>query len=66
MDTTWHDSLHYLLATWIRTEYLVNTDDLNNLALRYAFSLDMWYVATFGVAMHFLHKFPRECLKTLR
>lgn len=46
MDTTWRDAHQSLLATRMRTRELVNSAEYTNLALRNAFSLEMWGGAT--------------------
>ena len=65
MDTTWRDAHQSLLATQMRTQDFTNTANFFDLALRDAFSLEMWGGETFNVAMHFLHECPWERLKTL-
>jgi len=41
-DTTWRDAHQSLLATRMRTQELTNAAEFTNLALRDAFSLEMW------------------------
>ena len=66
MDTTWRGALQSLLTTQMRTRELINAAYFTNLALRDAFSLEMWGGATFDVDMRFLHECPRGRLETLR
>ena len=50
----------------MKNHELTNAANFTNLALRDAFSLEMWGGATFNVFMCLLHKCPWEHLKTMR
>ena len=66
MDTTWRDAHQSLLATRMRTQDLVRCAEYSNLALKNAFSTEMWGGATFDVAMRFLRECPWDRLEQLR
>lgn len=65
-DTTWRDAHQSLLATRVRTKDLEAIAPATSVALRNAFSLEMWGGATFDVSMRFLREDPWERLAKLR
>ncbi|KAG9407259.1 hypothetical protein AC1031_001950 [Aphanomyces cochlioides] len=65
-DTTWRDAHQSLLATRVRTRDLEAIAPATAIALRNAYSIEMWGGATFDVAMRFLREDPWERLANLR
>jgi pyruvate carboxylase len=65
-DTTWRDAHQSLLATRVRTRDLLAIAPATKIAMRNAYSLEMWGGATFDVAMRFLREDPWDRLATLR
>ncbi|OQR92531.1 precursor of carboxylase pyruvate carboxylase [Thraustotheca clavata] len=65
-DTTWRDAHQSLLATRVRTRDLENIATPTAIALRNAYSIEMWGGATFDVTMRFLREDPWERLANLR
>ncbi|OQR81085.1 precursor of carboxylase pyruvate carboxylase [Achlya hypogyna] len=65
-DTTWRDAHQSLLATRVRTTDLEAIAPATAIALRNAYSIEMWGGATFDVAMRFLREDPWERLANLR
>ncbi|TMW66726.1 hypothetical protein Poli38472_014038 [Pythium oligandrum] len=66
MDTTWRDAHQSLLATRLRTRDMLAIAPATSIALRNAYSLEMWGGATFDVAMRFLREDPWDRLAELR
>jgi pyruvate carboxylase len=65
-DTTWRDAHQSLLATRVRTRDLEAIAPATAIAMRNAYSLEMWGGATFDVAMRFLREDPWDRLANLR
>ncbi|DAZ99854.1 TPA: hypothetical protein N0F65_008597 [Lagenidium giganteum] len=65
-DTTWRDAHQSLLATRVRTRDLSAIAPATAIAMRNAYSIEMWGGATFDVAMRFLREDPWDRLATLR
>ncbi|EQC30773.1 pyruvate carboxylase [Saprolegnia diclina VS20] len=65
-DTTWRDAHQSLLATRVRTTDLEAIAPATAIALRNAYSIEMWGGATFDVTMRFLREDPWERLANLR
>lgn len=65
-DTTWRDAHQSLLATRVRTRDLEAIAPATAIAMRNAYSLEMWGGATFDVAMRFLREDPWDRLASLR
>ncbi|TYZ62692.1 hypothetical protein PybrP1_002695 [[Pythium] brassicae (nom. inval.)] len=65
-DTTWRDAHQSLLATRVRTRDLLAIAPATSVAMRNAYSLEMWGGATFDVAMRFLREDPWDRLAELR
>jgi len=65
-DTTMRDAHQSLLATRVRTYDLLNCAEETAVALKDAFSIEMWGGATFDVCYRFLNEDPWERLKLLR
>ncbi|RHY06650.1 hypothetical protein DYB36_000398 [Aphanomyces astaci] len=65
-DTTWRDAHQSLLATRVRTRDLEAIAPATAIALRDAYSIEMWGGATFDVSMRFLREDPWERLANLR
>ncbi|GBG25673.1 Pyruvate carboxylase [Hondaea fermentalgiana] len=65
-DTTWRDAHQSLLATRVRTKDLETIAPATSIALRNAYSIEMWGGATFDVSMRFLREDPWERLALLR
>ncbi|KAJ0397334.1 hypothetical protein P43SY_009284 [Pythium insidiosum] len=66
MDTTWRDAHQSLLATRLRTRDMLAIAPATAIALRNAYSIEMWGGATFDVAMRFLREDPWDRLAELR
>ncbi|KAG2527234.1 hypothetical protein BBO99_00003551 [Phytophthora kernoviae] len=65
-DTTWRDAHQSLLATRMRTRDMLAIAPATSIAMRDAFSLEMWGGATFDVSMRFLREDPWDRLAILR
>ncbi|KAG8463392.1 hypothetical protein KFE25_004903 [Diacronema lutheri] len=65
-DTTWRDAHQSLLATRMRTCDILKAAPATDVALRNAFSLEMWGGATYDVSMRFLREDPWDRLRALR
>lgn len=65
-DTTWRDAHQSLLATRLRTRDIIAIAPATSVALKNAYSLEMWGGATFDVAMRFLREDPWDRLAALR
>lgn len=65
-DTTWRDAHQSLLATRVRTRDMLAIAPATSVAMRNAYSLEMWGGATFDVAMRFLREDPWDRLAILR
>mmetsp|Transcript_14151 Transcript_14151/g.27488 ORF Transcript_14151/g.27488 Transcript_14151/m.27488 type:complete len:1192 (+) Transcript_14151:68-3643(+) len=65
-DTTWRDAHQSLLATRVRTKDLETIAPATAIAMRNAYSIEMWGGATFDVSMRFLREDPWERLASLR
>jgi pyruvate carboxylase len=65
-DTTWRDAHQSLLATRLRTKDMLAIAPATAIAMRHAYSIEMWGGATFDVAMRFLREDPWDRLSLLR
>lgn len=65
-DTTWRDAHQSLLATRLRSKDMETIAPATAIALKNAYSIEMWGGATFDVSMRFLREDPWDRLTRLR